>query len=320
MTVALWAAHMSEVSLVITWPVSPQCPDTFHSNWKHPVLLEGMKVKEIVFVDPEDNAQWWEMKNKGVNMNGDITGYGSFPRLTELLENAIRNILTMRNLTMRSLDNVIPFWSVWQPCHSIQLSAESFVRTLRRNKITHGSDQKLIGIHYRRGDMKKLMQQRAYRLGHNVSYETFDERFKELVTQCLLNKHVIIVATDTREGAAWFLQEFGKYFQTDQIMFGPLSKAAWDPEHCRADASWAVRETSQTAFVQDVVLLSLCDWFVATQESSVRQLVHGLRQIPFQWTEYIGISSRSFELCRGKVSRNCRMILVATECGQCSAL
>ena len=70
-----------------------------------------MKVKEIVFVDPENNAQWWEMKNKGVNMSGDITGYGSFPRLTDLLENAIRNILTMRNATMRSLDNVIPFWS-----------------------------------------------------------------------------------------------------------------------------------------------------------------------------------------------------------------
>ena len=294
---AMTAAHYTSAEVIAIWGWSPQCPALFHDTWKVAPWQLHHKCRGLTIV--ERNSKEHEEALKGLSRTeADMFGFGS---AETCLHNFVKNVNDIRKLEGKPLvQNVLPdlhsYWRLLQPRDDVANAARFLVEQMK----ARSGCTMLVGVHFRRGDLRSLMEKQHDRRDQPVDYDTFDKEFFKTVGKYTNEGWACFVAVDTMASLEAWRQEFRdstKVFFTEDLSRRLVAVQLGKYYNARARDKGA-REFTHLRFTLDVELLRRCDAFVGTAESSVRQVITDGRHEPFEETKLIGVVPYSFvNLC-----------------------
>jgi hypothetical protein len=143
----------------------------------------------------------------------------------------------------------------------------------------------VVGVHLRRGDLKKMFQaqqgQNADELGRMADQRLLAEVMTHLQRDNG-NSTVVIVACDTQDSYEWLTSasQLQQYIRSSQLKFHPVHDRGWNGGSDELHHG-GLRETSQMVFVEEMLMLSMCDTVIFTVTSTATMLIQAMRKQPF---------------------------------------
>ena len=295
MTVALWAAQHGDQSLLISWRPSPHCPSNFLDHW---TFLASQKpwesVPTIRILNPDNESDKTVLSSQGFD-TAEFEGFGSCDTIARMLREQIGKMLASRGLAIRTdVPDVRHFWTCWQPHDDIKAKVISYMTNKR---ITSPPFKGYVGVHFRRGDLQVLLANQAARRGEEVDYEQINCTFRDVVHKKLVQGLQIIVATDSYEGLELWVKRFRNNINAGRMVFGPHNDKRVSnmlKGHYLKPNQKQIRQTDHEQFTFELYMLAQCEHFIGTEESSVKDLVRGLRTKPARSCCTIGPTARTF--------------------------
>ena len=302
MTAALAAAHFAGLHLVVIWDPSVHCPTDFHDCWQVRQRLPSWFRCRSIHIVGQRSQEAQELRERFQLDEADMTGFATCDVLLRELHSEVRKLLQQDGKPEPEPldDTLLAMWQMWQPAQRCVQSAEQFVSFVKENS---GCDL-VAGVHYRRGDLKTLMQKSYGKQGsegQTVDYERYDQEFVQSAKLLLLCGYALIICTDTLDGFQFWSN---KLKGCDHFYFNPSSESRAKKSH--AQMPHELRQTTHEEFTTDLCLLMQCDRFLGTSESTVRHVVMYGRQQPFCDPKIIGLVPWGFRHITGKATNDVR--------------
>jgi hypothetical protein len=277
MTAALAAAHFAGMHLVVIWNKSAHCPTDFHDCWQVRQPWPSWFRCRSVHIVGQNSLEAKQLTERFHLDLADMSGFAACDVLLREMHSEVAKLLQKDGkLLPEPLDDtLLAMWHVWQPAQRCIESAQQYM-TLVREK---SGCERVAGIHYRRGDLKKLMLKSYGKKGSDgqtVDYERFDQEFVKEAKQLLEQGHALIICTDTVDGFQFWSH---KLKGSSNFYFNPSSETRAMNSH--GQVPHELRQTSHEEFTTDLCLLMQCERFLGTSESTVRHVVMYGRQQPF---------------------------------------
>jgi hypothetical protein len=294
---AMTAAHFSGSEVIAIWGWSNQCPAMFADCWELAQWDTNHKCKALTIVERDSEEHKAALQGLS-RTEADMFGFGS---ADTCLHNFVKNINDTRSLEGKTpVKDCWPvlrsYWQLLRPVEVVRHVAEEIFEWM----LADLNRTRMLGVHFRRGDLKALMLKQHDRRLQDVSYEEFDQEFFSSVESKIQEGYAVYLAVDTAESmAAWrkvfpkrgvvVMQEDIKHHKGYKWLEGQFADKGFKN---------GAREFGQLAFAFDVEMLRRCDSFLGTAESSVRQVVMDGRPEPFEDSKLIGVVPYSFlNLC-----------------------
>lgn len=302
MTAALAAAHFAGMHLVVIWDPSVHCPTDFHDCWQVRQPWPSWFRCRSVHIVGQDSVESKELTERFHLDLADMSGFAACDvLLREMHSEVVKLLLKDGKPSPAPLDDtLLAMWHVWQPAQRCMESAQQYLTFVKENS----GCERVAGIHYRRGDLKKLMQKSYGKRGsegQKVDYERFDMEFVEEAKQLLEQGHALVICTDTVDGFQFWTQKLNG---SSNFYFNPSSETRAKNSH--GQVLHGLRQTSHEEFTTDLCLLMQCERFLGTSESTVRHVVMYGRQQPFSDAKIIGLVPWGFRHITGKATTEMR--------------
>jgi Zn-finger nucleic acid-binding protein len=302
MTAALAAAHFAGMHLVVIWDSSAHCPTDFHDCWQVRQPWPSWLRCRSVHIVGQNSLEAKQLTERFHLDLADMSGFAACDVLLREMHSEVAKLLQKDGkLVPEPLDDtLLAMWVVWQPAQRCIESAQKYM-TLVREK---SGCERVAGIHYRRGDLKKLMIKSYGKKGNDgqtVDYERFDQEFVKEAKQLLEQGHALIICTDTVDGFQFWSHELKG---SSNFYFNPSSETRAMNSH--GQVPHELRQTSHEEFTTDLCLLMQCERFLGTSESTVRHVVMYGRQQPFSDAKIIGLVPYAFRHLTGTATTEVR--------------
>ena len=302
MTAALAAAHFAGMHLVVIWDASVHCPTDFHDCWQVRQPWPSWFRCRSMHIVGQNSLEAQELRERFQLDLADMSGFAACDVLLRELHSEVGKLLQQDGKPAPEPldDTLLAMWHVWQPAQRCVESAQQYVSFVKENS---GCGM-VAGVHYRRGDLKKLMQKSYGKKGsegQTVDYERYDQEFVEEAKQLLADGYALIICTDTVDGFQFWTQ---KLKGCPNFYFNPSSETR--AMKSRGQVPHELRQTSHEEFTTDLCLLMQCDRFLGTSESTVRHVVMYGRQQPFTDAKIIGLVPWGFRHITGKATTEVR--------------
>jgi hypothetical protein len=280
---AYWLSHVLKLNLRVRWIKSEWCPcamkDIFAHWWEHANMPSHVLVQKITV--EEFNCP--PINYKLHTANNVWTFFAMAKPIVAHCQEYLKIHCDYKHVKEPQWPPIAPFLTlVTQPRQDIQ---QHVVNYMDKIVSSYKSGCVTAGFHIRKGDLKTMLEKHAKGQGYNAkATEIFV--MKQLVSflHDATCTYLVFIACDTFETYnALTTEPLLKPYLNSKLHFSYVHADGWnkrDHMNCPVadvELDSHIRETSQAAFMVDMIMLSLCQQFHYSNESTCKALVYALK-------------------------------------------
>jgi hypothetical protein len=157
-----------------------------------------------------------------------------------------------------------------------------------------GTYKDLVGVHIRRGDLKRMFKQQ-YGCGREVLGREDDMKLLadllEYIQENDGGSTAVFIACDSHDTYDWLhsSEPLRAAIAAKAVRFHPVHEGGWNAKSDTVIAD-GLRETSQQTFIEEMLVVSMCERVTLTASSTATMLIQALRKKPFHVMKFAGTS------------------------------
>ena len=288
---ALWLGHHLEVPVCVYWISSKDRPCTYSDLFKLRPENRPPWLKLPYFHVHDDQSEECAWMKAWMAKAADQTmvwqRFCDCAALIPFMAKCLHNKCMEAQMPMPHFLPIAPFAILaMNPTDDLKRLATRYWNNAK------GSYKQVVGVHLRRGDLKKMFQNQT---GHNAD-ELGKIADQKLLAEVLTHLQtdggkstVVFIACDSKDSHKWLTSatQLRKYIQAAQLKFHPAHDHGWNGGSDVSDHG-GLRETSQMLFVEEMLMLSMCETVIFTATSTATMLIQAMRKQPFVNTSAAG--------------------------------
>ena len=273
--IGMFFAHHAGIPVTIWWEPSPECPCLFHDvfhNWDDH-LPDWLNVPKVIVVNsapPQPMPPWKGHDPHVIRWDFFLMAKAAIPAIISEFQVACeRNRIPQFRKWDDNVDDFLQLCCT--PNQDVEHRASNFVKQ-------SFSSCKTFGFHIRRGNLTKMLQRHCKKQGYDVGVSDATI-WSYLQNICKAKQQTRAYIACDVEATYDQIQQWISVHQwpADRIVFNPIHKGGWNAEGGKLQGDLnTIRETDQSSFMFDMVVIAKMDNLIYSCESTVKSLLFAL--------------------------------------------